>query len=67
MNDLMTTEPDRRPDAADETIADPDALSFPASGGASGEQTPDSVDNSQAELAEVKDRLVRALADQENF
>src|SRR5260370_26034942 len=31
------------------------------------DKAPDSLDGSQAELAEVKDRLLRGLADQENF
>ena len=52
----MTTE--RRPGAVEETIADPEApVTVPA----------ESLDDCQAELAEVKDRLLRALADQENF
>src|SRR6266850_6315669 len=52
----MTTE--RRLGASKETIADPEA---PATVSA------ESLDGCQAELAEVKDRLLRALADQENF
>src|SRR5438132_5251418 len=51
----MTTE--RRSDVAAETIADPEALATPAM---------ESLDACQAELADVKDRLLRALADQEN-
>jgi molecular chaperone GrpE (heat shock protein) len=52
----MTTE--RRPGAVEERIADPEApVTVPA----------ESLDDCQAELAEVKDRLLRALADQENF
>src|SRR5580700_4125505 len=52
----MTTE--RRPGAVEETIADPEApVTVPA----------ESLDDCQAELAEVMDRLLRALADQENF
>src|SRR5438105_2377716 len=49
----MTAE--RRSDRAEEMIADPVAV--PA----------ESLDDCQAELAEVKDRLLRVLADQENF
>src|SRR5258707_9937252 len=52
----MTTE--RRSDVTEETIADPEALATPAM---------ESLDDCQAELADVKDRLLRALADQENF
>jgi molecular chaperone GrpE len=52
----MTTE--RRSDVAEETIADPEALATPAM---------ESLADCQAELADVKDRLLRALADQENF
>src|ERR1700732_1116344 len=52
----MTT--DRRPGAMEETITDPEApATVPA----------ENLDDCQAELAEVKDRLLRALADQENF
>src|SRR6267154_3426626 len=52
----MTT--DRRPGAMEETITDPEApATVPA----------ESVEDCQAELADVKDRLLRALADQENF
>src|SRR6266481_8076955 len=44
--------------AAEETIADPETpATVPA----------ESLEGCQAELAEVKDRLLRALADQENF
>jgi len=51
----MTTE--CRLGAADETIADPETpVRVPA----------ESLDACQAELADVKDRLLRALADQEN-
>src|SRR5258707_13847232 len=52
----MTTE--RRSDVTEETIADPEALATPAM---------ESLDDCQAELADVKDRLLRALAEQENF
>src|ERR1700730_1021142 len=52
----MTTE--RRSNVVEETIADPEASPTPAR---------ESLDDCQAELADVKDRLLRALADQENF
>jgi molecular chaperone GrpE len=47
-----------KPDAPEETIADQKASVKPLA---------ESLDDCQAELAEVKDRLLRALADQENF
>jgi molecular chaperone GrpE len=49
---------EHNPDAAEVSIADQRASVTPSA---------ESLDDCQAELAEVKDRLLRALADQENF
>jgi molecular chaperone GrpE len=52
----MTSE--RKPGAEEETIVDLDPSVTPSA---------ENLDGCQAELAEVKDRLLRTLADQENF
>jgi molecular chaperone GrpE len=52
----MTTE--LKPGVAEETIADPEAPTT---------SSVESLDDCRAELADVKDRLLRVLADQENF
>ena len=55
---MLAMNNERKSDMAAETIADPAA---PVT------VTAESLDGCQAELAEVKGRLLRALADQENF
>jgi molecular chaperone GrpE len=52
---------DHTRDAADEAIADRDAWALPV-----GDEVPETAAPLQAELAELKDRLLRALAENEN-